>query len=959
MSEPITDPTWIDDIKPPYGTIEGQYIAVLQDSADADLYPDVQPLEGVVTLTATVTAGRIDDALAQIRPVRVRVFGGQIVDEQDQPGARILSTDADLGVEDWAWTARFDFNSGLRIRPLTFKVPSGQTVNLTSGIVPVESAPYQIVQGEPGQSAFEIAVRHGYQGTETQWLTSLKGAKGDTPTWNELPGKPSTFPPAAHTHDDRYYTEAEVDGLLAGITVDTEAEELVARDLNTVTTPGFYSQQFSGSASLALNYPAAVAGRLLVQANGSRSQVTQMYWTFDATANQRIYVRNFYVTWGEWRQVTLGGGGGEVPAGDTVLRGVIANGTDINTLTAPGFYSVPTVAAANTMVNWPTNRGGILIVGANTASGVASQDVLAHVSSTAPNERYSRTKLLTSTTTWSPWASPEWVKGRIPAGTNVDGFRTVGAWVVAAAGDATGLPGGRTGVLEVAFITTAGLSMQRFTERVSNSEVRVWHRYTLSTSGWTGIEWALLNPPIPDPGTGGASRTADVQVSDHATRVEVAASRRGGTIGTGGLPVFMWRFDHWLVAFRDIILPILREYSLPATLNVNYDNMANPQNGAGSISWLDVQAWNQYDGIEIANHGATHTNAATMDSIYHEVVTGRRNLEAAMPRVAVETWHEHGSAYLTATDLDGDIGLDLGREPRNFTDSYAGRLVMAEHAVVEGKNGSFYPPLTGRPQVGQSHYSMDRQTSAEAISTIQFAQSVGRGLTGYTHPGLMDHVNVGGSLYPATYNVDGSVDFQGTDATSTHYATEAEFRAAMSANIVHMPVKDFRAICEWLATERDAGRLMVMTAAGGAFADRSHDRRENLLMPRLADWSSTTGWTQTGTGDNQVWTSGPTTTRATQGMLLYTRFGWAMGATHELLVYAKASTETTLLLRMEKMGDSATWASQKEHTIPGDGVLRPYRLNITLPRDRTITSMTAYVGGPSMEIHGAPILAAI
>src|SRR5699024_2076634 len=212
-----------------------------------------------------------------------------------------------------------------------------------------------------------------------------------------------------------------------------------------------------------------------------------------------------------------------------------------------------------------------------------------------------------------------------------------------------------------------------------------------------------------------------------------------------------------------------------------------------------------------------------------------------------------------------------------------------------------------------------------------------------------------------TYNEDGSVDFQGTGAESVHYATEQEFRDAQAAagNIVHMPTKDFRAVCEWIAAERDADRLMVMTAAGGGFADKRSNHRENLLMPSLADWSSTTGWAETGTGAGQVWTAGPTATHVTQGMLLYTRFGWAMGAAHELLVYAKADVETTLLLRLEKMGDAQTWDTQKEHAVPGDGVLRPYRLPRTLPRDRPLTQLTAYVGGPSMEIHGPPILAAI
>ena len=33
--------------------------------------------------------------------------------------------------------------------------------------------------GEPGKSAYEIAVEHGFEGDEQAWLESLKGEKGD------------------------------------------------------------------------------------------------------------------------------------------------------------------------------------------------------------------------------------------------------------------------------------------------------------------------------------------------------------------------------------------------------------------------------------------------------------------------------------------------------------------------------------------------------------------------------------------------------------------------------------------------------------------------------------------------------------------------------------------------------------------------------------------------------------
>ena len=37
------------------------------------------------------------------------------------------------------------------------------------------------LKGEPGKSAYEIAVEHGYSGTEEEWIASLPGTPGITP----------------------------------------------------------------------------------------------------------------------------------------------------------------------------------------------------------------------------------------------------------------------------------------------------------------------------------------------------------------------------------------------------------------------------------------------------------------------------------------------------------------------------------------------------------------------------------------------------------------------------------------------------------------------------------------------------------------------------------------------------------------------------------------------------------
>lgn len=50
--------------------------------------------------------------------------------------------------------------------------------------------------------------------TDEGYEVYTAGAATSVP-WSGVTGKPSTFPPSTHTHDDRYYTEAEMNTKLA------------------------------------------------------------------------------------------------------------------------------------------------------------------------------------------------------------------------------------------------------------------------------------------------------------------------------------------------------------------------------------------------------------------------------------------------------------------------------------------------------------------------------------------------------------------------------------------------------------------------------------------------------------------------------------------------------------------------------------------------------------------------
>ncbi|MBF1352608.1 MAG: collagen-like protein, partial [Mogibacterium diversum] len=48
------------------------------------------------------------------------------------------------------------------------------------GPIKVDAQVKAIMVGDNGKSAYEIAVAHGYKGTESEWLESLRGPKGES-----------------------------------------------------------------------------------------------------------------------------------------------------------------------------------------------------------------------------------------------------------------------------------------------------------------------------------------------------------------------------------------------------------------------------------------------------------------------------------------------------------------------------------------------------------------------------------------------------------------------------------------------------------------------------------------------------------------------------------------------------------------------------------------------------------
>ena len=55
--------------------------------------------------------------------------------------------------------------------------------------------------------------------TKTTQLTENKANKDHSHAWSAITGKPSSFTPASHTHDDRYFTESEINNKLKDLVI--------------------------------------------------------------------------------------------------------------------------------------------------------------------------------------------------------------------------------------------------------------------------------------------------------------------------------------------------------------------------------------------------------------------------------------------------------------------------------------------------------------------------------------------------------------------------------------------------------------------------------------------------------------------------------------------------------------------------------------------------------------------
>ena len=411
---------------------------------------------------------------------------------------------------------------------------------------------------------------------------------------------------------------------------------------------------------------------------------------------------------------------------------------------------------------------------------------------------------------------------------------------------------------------TAAIPTQMVIAYTANGPSIFWREWRPGSSSWS--EW--VEP-------GGVGKQSEVSL-EHNIRADQARKRHGYVVPTNGRGVVMLRFDDYPQDFINKVLPLLRQYDLPAYWACTVRHVEQEQ----PTAWATVQDWFLKDGIRIWNHSKTHSNSTQDKDILDNIVGAADYFESKMPHVAIDGWVAPGTGASTPYN---DF---VSGQHTSYWGTYAGRLIMQRHGIVNGGAGGYMQPM-GHSAIAQSHYTFEKSTVAQFKEQVQNAQRGPYALSMMAHP-----QNLGTSGY--------------------------------------MSMADFESCLAWLSTERDAGRLMILTGDVAPALTAGGGTR-NDLAPNFPTGSLTTAKTYS------IDTS-PTY--------------WAGGGTREFEVTVTASATSVISLEV-----TGTPTKTKQFTIPaGVSTVRTF---FGMPKGFTTVGLTARrVSGGTVTLNAAHVYAA-
>lgn len=450
------------------------------------------------------------------------------------------------------------------------------------------------------------------------------------------------------------------------------------------------------------------------------------------------------------------------------IKTPLASATNLDTVITVGAYPITSFAGANSMTPaLPAIGAGVFEVLPTGTNLIQRWSTIDN-----PQQLWARTR---NAGVWSAWKFQSWERPAPAAGTDFNTIKTPGdypIWAGTGANNPTAGPGRLT------------VSPQLFINGAWTYHTQTWQSFEVTPRLFVRSTSATAWSPWREVGAAVSTDTVASMLAAPDVLQRVAIDRKGGTLGTNGKPVVCLRFDHGLNNFKATILALLQARNLPAALAINSGvfTTANSLAESNNVTWAEIEGWCLNDGIEVWNHGETHRDATTSATLKTELVDSLTALRASLPKVAIEGFMMPG---VGGTEF---AGLNSIQDPATMYTTEAGRLLQGSHAFITGLRPGQVKPLNGKVTPGWSYRNMDTTAGADAaIALVADAQASGGGVVLMMHPSLL---NAGGSN------------------TTTAKLTE---------------------VLDFLVTERDAGRIEVVSHTGFQVADISSTYRNNVL----------------------------------------------------------------------------------------------------------------------------------
>lgn len=414
------------------------------------------------------------------------------------------------------------------------------------------------------------------------------------------------------------------------------------------------------------------------------------------------------------------------PVGE-LLRGVMPANSDANTFTTSGLWYTGGVGIAETQKNLAVPQPSSFFVLAANAPFVITQFQMPSVPT--DTNVYYRSRLTGSV--WSPWVSlaRQYDKGILPPGTDVNELFTPGNYYTGGAGV------GETH-LNLAEAVPSALHVMGSGTRFGASQIQIpvagdprfYFRTKRTGSVWSS--WINLADKGGGGGGGGASSGPAVNWAapsvSHEMRVQ-AFKDDYPQVSTGGKGCVVFRYDHGLTNIKSTLLPLHQTAGIPFYVAMNSRNWDIAENSG--MTQAEAKAL-PASLVEWGNHTSDHLDRNTAEGIYDTIVNGRKELEAQLGRTI------HGFTVPGLTDFNKFEGFASG-SLNSYSETLAGGLILANHAICSGVIGSIQRPLDGVIRQGSRHYGWETASFAEVKAQVDEAVTNKTALTLMAHPRVL------------------------------------------------------------------------------------------------------------------------------------------------------------------------------------------------------------------------------